>query len=107
MAPFFGTISPAAASDSLYIETVVPGLHALPDVLDATFRLTAVFACDQSLDQHFTPILIFLVAADQIADIFAGITEVAGFDLLFDSYQGEITQNQGVKNFKFSPHEVF
>jgi hypothetical protein len=28
-------------------------------------------------------------------------------NLLFDSYQDKITQNQRVKNFKFSPHEVF
>ena len=76
------SISLAAASDNLYIETV-PGLYTLPYIFDTSIRFTTVLAGDQRLDQYFTPVLIRLVTADEVAYIVAGIAVVAGTDLVF------------------------
>jgi len=84
-------MSLAAASESLYIETV-PGLDALPDVLETVVRHATVFASDECFDERFAPVMIFLVTTDEIADIVTGIALVSGLDLLFNPFLHQVRQ---------------
>jgi hypothetical protein len=83
------SIALSAASESLYIETV-PRLHASPDILETALRHTNLFAGNKSLDKRFAPVMVYLVGADQIAHVIAGIAVVAGFDLVFDPIFHEV-----------------